>query len=96
MASPGNNITVFFEVFGKVQNVFFRKYTQKNARILGLTGWVMNTKENTVVGVIQGNDENVNKMKQWLTNEGSPKSKIEKCVFREEIASSFNTFEIRK
>ena len=43
-----------YEVFGKVQGVFFRKYTKKEADKLKLTGWVMNTDKGTVVGVADG------------------------------------------
>ena len=43
-----------YEVFGKVQGVFFRKYTKKEADKLGLSGWVMNTDNGTVVGVAEG------------------------------------------
>ena len=43
-----------YEVFGKVQGVFFRKYTKKEADKLKLTGWVMNTEKGTVVGVADG------------------------------------------
>ena len=34
-----------FEVFGKVQGVFFRKYTKQQAQALGVTGWCRNTAE---------------------------------------------------
>ena len=43
-----------FEVHGKVQGVFFRKYTKKEADRLNLTGWVMNTTHKTVVGTAVG------------------------------------------
>lgn len=44
-----------FEVFGRVQGVFFRKYTKKKAEALGVTGWVMNTSRGTVLGEAFGN-----------------------------------------
>ena len=43
-----------FEVSGKVQGVYFRAYTQKQAKKLGLVGWCMNTERGTVIGEIQG------------------------------------------
>ena len=45
---------VSFTVRGKVQKVFFRKCTQAEASRLGITGWVMNTRDGTVVGMAQG------------------------------------------
>ena len=45
MASTGGGlIAVDFEVFGKVQGVFFRKFTNEKANSLGLRGWVKNTR----------------------------------------------------
>ncbi|KAF9418787.1 hypothetical protein HW555_004454 [Spodoptera exigua] len=92
-------VTADFEVFGKVQGVYFRKHTQKKAIELGLKGWVMNTAQGTVVGQIQGPAVAVEDMKIWLQKVGSPKSRIEKAAFRNEgpIAScAFRTFEIRR
>lgn len=48
----GNYISVDFEVFGKVQKVFFRKHTKNKADELGLVGWVKNTKQDTVIGQV--------------------------------------------
>jgi acylphosphatase len=46
-----------YEVFGRVQGVFFRKYTQKEAIRLGIVGWVKNTPQGTVEGEAQGPTE---------------------------------------
>ena len=43
-----------FEIHGKVQGVFFRKYTLAQAKKLHLVGWVKNTSHGTVVGVAEG------------------------------------------
>ena len=37
-------IAVQFEVFGRVQGVFFRKFTNEKALSLELRGWVKNTR----------------------------------------------------
>ena len=70
-----------FAVFGKVQGVFFRKYTQKKGNELGLRGWIMNTVNRTVKGQIEGESENVETMKKWLQTNGSPSSRIDEAVF---------------
>ncbi|CAK1551055.1 unnamed protein product [Leptosia nina] len=88
-----------FEIFGKVQGVYFRKHTQKRATELGLKGWVMNTAQGTVVGQLQGPPNAVEDMKLWLQKVGSPKSKIDKATFRNEgqiDGYAFRTFEIRR
>lgn len=76
--------TVEFEVFGKVQKVFFRKCTQEQGKQLGLRGWCQNTLKGTVIGAIQGPPEKVTEMKKWLTNVGSPASCIDKVEFKNE------------
>jgi len=71
-----------FEVYGKVQGVFFRKYTKKQADKLKLTGWVMNTPKGTVVGEANGPQSSIKEFKIWLKNTGSPKSRIDKTEFK--------------
>lgn len=89
--------TCSFEVFGRVQGVYFRKYTQDQARNLHLVGTVQNTSKGTVIGVIQGTRENIETMKIWLRTTGSPSSKIERVEFTEERdidAMTYTSFDI--
>ena len=90
-------IAVEYEVFGRVQGVFFRKFTNEKALSLGLRGWVKNTRDGTVTGQMEGNIDNVNMMKTWLQTTGSPQSRIQKAVFKNEKQIqnySFDTFKI--
>ncbi|EWM23714.1 kinase domain protein [Nannochloropsis gaditana] len=48
-----------WEVFGKVQGVFFRKYTKMKAQELGVCGWCMNTGGGTVIGSAEGSPESL-------------------------------------
>ena len=82
-----------FEVHGKVQGVFFRKFTVRKATELYLRGWVMNAPEKTkVVGEAQGPRPAIDAFKHWLRHEGSPKSRVERLVAREKPCEQF-TFE---
>jgi acylphosphatase len=92
-----------FEVFGKVQGVFFRKYTRTKALELGLVGWVQNTSRGTVVGEGAGFDETArNQMKNWLQHVGPPSSHIDRVEFHEldvdaaEALRASGTFQIRR
>ena len=60
-----------FEVTGKVQGVFFRKSTKKQADKLKVMGWVQNTHRKTVIGEAQGTNEQMQAMKQWLREDAS-------------------------
>ncbi|PWA16549.1 acylphosphatase-1 [Gambusia affinis] len=75
-------ISVDYEIFGKVQGVFFRKYTQAEGTKLGVVGWVQNTEAGTVKGQLQGPSSKVEKMQEWLKVTGSPKSCINKAEFK--------------
>ena len=91
--SDQTNIThIKYEIFGKVQGVYFRKHTKKKADELGIKGWVQNTAENTVIGELQGQAGDVRKLKTWLQNEGSPKSRISKAVFEDKGTIKQYTF----
>lgn len=60
-------------------------------------GWVENSPKGTVRGIIQGNPAYIEDMKHWLSEEGSPKSEIKKCVFSGEktiVALEFPNFMI--
>ncbi|XP_067288518.1 acylphosphatase-2 isoform X3 [Pseudorasbora parva] len=77
-------VSVDFEVFGNVQGVCFRMYTEEEGKKLGVTGWVKNTRQGTVVGQVQGPPEKVTEMKYWLSNVGSPSSRIDRAQFSNE------------
>ena len=83
---------MLFQVFGRVQGVFYRKYTKEKAKELGLVGWVRNTDSGTVSGQLQGDAKAVGTMKQWLCKTGSPHSHIEKCNFANESSIDKKTF----
>uniref|UniRef100_A0A8C4ZK55 Acylphosphatase n=1 Tax=Gadus morhua TaxID=8049 RepID=A0A8C4ZK55_GADMO len=76
-------LSVDYEVFGRVQGVFFRKFTQVTKK-LGLVGWVRNTEAGTVEGQLQGPGSKVAEMQSWLRTTGSPQSKIITAEFKNE------------
>lgn len=51
-----------FKVHGRVQGVFFRKFTQKEALSLGLVGFVRNADDGTVEGDAQGSNEKIEQL----------------------------------
>lgn len=82
-------------VHGKVQGVFFRDYTRKKARSLGLKGHVGNMADGTVKVIVE-DDEKVNELIDWLNTKGSPSSRIDKVdVLDIDLEETFTDFEIR-
>ncbi|KAJ8246471.1 hypothetical protein GJAV_G00268190 [Gymnothorax javanicus] len=82
--SGGKLASVDFEIFGDVQGVCFRMYTEDQGKKLGVSGWVKNTRQGTVVGQVQGPHDKVREMKTWLSKVGSPSSRIDRAVFSNE------------
>ena len=82
------------KVYGKVQGVWFRKYTLDSARDLGVVGMVKNLVDRTVLVNASGKDENLRKFKELLEN-GSPNSRVDKIDYSWEDSSiKYSTFEI--
>jgi acylphosphatase len=54
--------TVRVIVEGVVQGIGFRYWTERNARSLGLDGWVRNRRDGTVEAVFSGPAETVDEM----------------------------------
>ncbi len=72
-------------VHGRVQGVWFRDHTLKEARRLGLVGWVRNLIDGTVEVVAQGEPQQVDALLSWL-HEGSPLAEVEQVDWQEEPA----------
>jgi acylphosphatase len=69
-----NKICVEVVVFGKVHNVFFRKFVRDNAISLNLLGYVRNNYDNgTVEALFEGDLKNIEDMIDllWVGSEGS-------------------------
>ncbi|CAK0784007.1 hypothetical protein CVIRNUC_007210 [Coccomyxa viridis] len=88
-----------YEVFGKVQGVFFRATTAEEAQNLGLVGWVMNSPSGSVKGEAQGDEEKLANLKMFLQHKGSPGSRIDRCDITDEKGLenlTYDKFEVRR
>jgi acylphosphatase len=50
---------------GRVQGVFFRAATQREARRLGITGWVRNRTDGSVEVLAEGEEDAVKELASW-------------------------------
>ncbi|MGE5766838.1 MAG: acylphosphatase, partial [Bacteroidota bacterium] len=55
-------VTVRVVVSGRVQGVWYRAWTEKTARGLGLAGWVRNRRDGSVEAVLSGDAATVEDM----------------------------------
>lgn len=70
------NVRLTFRVTGRVQGVWFRAHTEQQARARGLTGWVRNELDGSVIGCAEGARSRLDELAAWL-REGSPKSRVD-------------------
>lgn len=87
-----NRVHLF--IFGQVQGVFFRAYTEEKARELGLAGWVKNLADSRVEMIIEGKEDDLKKMIGWC-RQGPPGAKVEKMTAQWGKAEGSKGFEIR-
>jgi acylphosphatase len=57
---------VTVKVTGRVQGVSFRWYAQQEAERLGVHGWVRNEPDGSVAAHLEGDDEAVDSMVEWV------------------------------
>lgn len=70
-----SNVRAHVIVSGRVQGVFFRAETQREALRLGVRGWVRNRSEGTVEAVFEGDSQLVGKAIEWCW-QGSPMARV--------------------
>lgn len=63
-------------VSGQVQGVFFRDSARREAKRLGLSGWISNLPDGRVEAVFEGGSPAVREMIRWC-EEGSPEASVE-------------------
>ena len=81
-------------VSGRVQGVFFRSNTQKQARKLNLTGWVKNNPDGTVEIIAEGSQEALKKFEAWC-RKGPMLARVDEIkVKKEPSTGEFTSFSL--
>lgn len=81
-------------VFGRVQGVSFRYFTKLTADTLGLTGWVRNETDGSVLIEVEGDAEQMRAFLDWLTV-GPRSARVEKITKQGGTLTHFTGFDIR-
>ncbi|HRG53992.1 MAG TPA: acylphosphatase [Bacteroidia bacterium] len=82
-------------VNGKVQGVYFRAFTQKEAERLNLKGFVRNERNGDVYIEAEGEDANLNQLVNWCQS-GSPKALVKDIKVSEGEVKGFSEFVIQR
>jgi acylphosphatase len=82
-------------VYGRVQGVFFRDYTQREAKRLGVVGWVANHRDGTVRVTAEGPEPALAALVEFLY-QGSPSAHVNKVeVTWHEATGDYSQFQVR-
>ena len=87
-------VRVHIYVSGRVQGVFYRSNTRKKALELGLKGWVRNLPDGRVEAVVEGEENQVDRLIQWCRR-GPPSAVVTGLeVEKETPKGEFETFRV--
>ena len=79
-------------VSGRVQGVFFRDSTRREATRAGLTGWVCNLPEGRVEALFEGDEAAVQRLVEWCRR-GPPDAHVEQVAVEwGEVTGEFDRF----
>ncbi len=81
-------------VHGRVQGVFFRDSTDREARRRGLAGWVHNRDDGTVEAVFEGAPDDVRALVEFCES-GPDSADVERTDTSEEEPEGLSGFEVR-
>lgn len=83
------------KVKGKVQGVFYRSTAQAKARELGLSGWVKNEEDGSVLIEAEGEEQKILKLVDWC-REGPGAAIVNDIEYGQIEPEGVNGFEIKK
>lgn len=71
-----------YTVKGRVQGVWFRHFTHKEAEMRSLSGFVINQEDGSVYIEASGNASDIDQFSEWV-NEGPPLSNVEDVIIKD-------------
>ena len=89
-----HNIRRHLIIKGRVQGVWFRESTRREAEGLGVFGWVRNRSDGTVEVLAEGPEEEVKRLIHWC-HHGPPIARVSSVHEKEEPwVGEFSSFDI--
>jgi len=88
------DIRVRLIIKGRVQGVWFRESTRRQAVSLAVTGWVKNRPDGAVEVMAEGPEEQVKELVSWC-HHGPPSARVDKIHKTEEKwTGEFDSFDV--
>lgn len=79
---------------GRVQGVFFRDATQREARAVGVSGWVTNRSDGAVEAAFEGDEAAVERMIEFVRG-GPGHADVDELAVSDEEPEGLSSFEVR-
>ena len=89
-----NNVRVHLIIEGRVQGVWFRESTRREAVSLRLSGWVKNLPDGAVEALIEGPGNQVKELISWCHRGPASANVIKVHQNQEDWQGEFNSFDI--
>ena len=86
--------SISIKVTGKVQGVFFRKYTKEKAKSLMLKGFVRNESDGSVYIEVTGEHKAMEEFTEWC-KQGPSSAKVDNVVVKEIEVQHQTSFQIK-
>jgi len=87
--------TIELRIYGKVQGVWYRASTREKALQLGLSGYVMNKADGSVLAQVTGPEDSLEELIDWC-HRGPAEAKVEEVRVTKIPLRRFEGFEIRR
>jgi acylphosphatase len=89
------HVRLHAQIYGRVQGVNFRYYTQKEAMAHGLNGWVANRYDGSVELVAEGEKSALQKLLAFV-HRGPPSARVDRVQTDwSQATGEFNRFRVR-
>ena len=88
------NIRKHLIIEGRVQGVWFRESTRRQAVSLGVSGWVKNRPDKTVEALLEGTEEAVSRLVAWCRKGPSAAHVLNVHETDERWQGEFGSFDI--
>ncbi|WP_324672005.1 acylphosphatase [Hymenobacter sp. GOD-10R] len=84
-----------YHIYGRVQGVFFRQSSQKEAQKLGLVGYAHNEPDGSVLIEAEGSVEALAAFESWC-RKGPANARVDRVEVQEEAVQGYQNFEVRR
>lgn len=91
MSATAKKVTVH----GRVQGVFFRDSTRQQAQGNGVAGWVRNDPDGTVSAHLEGGQDEVSRVLQWMRDGGPSQARVDRVEVVDAEPEGHDGFDVR-